>query len=196
MNRIEFKNLEPIYRKWKYNKETKSLFDIKEDEYLSHFICDEVIIDDLISMTLMNKEKIYVSFINHLEKVLRKDSKIIFNERDNIISGINILKLNSVTFNKNGSCSTHIPKFLNTLLKKDYDLNCCRFRIAITSDRFENDNKIEHIFLENKKSFYNAENKIREEVYDGTNSFIINYLGNNTEIKKLNYLYDCKLKGF
>lgn len=193
MNKIKFKNLEPVYRK--YKEETKELFDIKEDEYLSHFICDEVIIDDLISMTLMNKEKIYVSFINHLEKVLRKDSKIIFNEKD-IISEINILKLNSITFDKNGNCFTHIPKFLNTLLEKDYDLNCCRFRIAITSERFENNNKPEYIFLENEKDLYNSENGVREEVYDGTNGFVINYLGDNTDIKKLEYLYNCKLEEF
>lgn len=39
MNRIEFKNLEPVYKKWKYNEETKRLFDIKEDEHLDldHF---------------------------------------------------------------------------------------------------------------------------------------------------------------
>ena len=114
MNKIEFKNLEPVYRK--YKEETKSLFDIKEDEYLSHFICDEVIIDDLIFITLMNKEKVIVDFINYMEKLLKKDPKIIFNEKGNIISGINILKLNSIIFDKNGNCSTHIPKFLNTLL--------------------------------------------------------------------------------
>lgn len=147
-------------------------------------------------MTLMNKEKIYVSFINHLEKVLRKDSKIIFNESNNIISGINILKLNSITFDKNGSCSTHIPKFLNTLLEKDYDLNCCRFRIVMTSDRFENNNKPEYIFLENEKDLYNSNNRIRKEVYDGTNGFVINYIGDNTDIKKLEYLYNCKLGDF
>ena len=193
MNKIEFKNLEPVYRK--YKEETKSLFDIKEDEYLSHFICDEVIIDDLISITLMNKEKVIVDFINYMEKLLKKDPKIIFNEKD-IISGINILKLNSIIFDKNGICSTYIPKFLNTLLEKDYDLNCCRFRIAITSDRFENNNKPEYIFLENEKDLYNSENRIREEVYDGTNGFVINYLGNNMDIKKLSYLYNCKLEEF
>ena len=193
MNKIEFKNLEPVYRK--YKEETKELFDIKEDEYLSHFICDEVIIDDLISITLMNKEKIIVDFINYMEKLLKKDPKIIFNEKD-IISEINILKLNSIIFDKNGNCSTHIPKFLNTLLKKDYDLKCCRFRIAITSDRFENNNKPEYIFLENEKDLYNSENRIREEVYDGTNGFVINYLGDNTDIKKLGYLYNCKLEEF
>ena len=193
MNKIEFKNLESVYRK--YKEETKSLFDIKEDEYLSHFICDEVIIDDLISIILMNKEKIIVDFINYMEKLLKKDPKIIFNEKD-IISGINILKLNSITFDKNGNCSIHIPKFLNTLLKKDYDLNCCRFRIAITSDRFENNNKPEYIFLENEEDLYNSENRIREEVYDGTNGFIINYLGDNMDIKKLEYLYNCKLEEF
>lgn len=194
MNKIEFKNLEPVYRK--YREETKELFDIKEDEYLSHFICDEVIIDDFLSITLMNKEKVIVDFINHMEKLLKKDPKIIFNEGNNIISRINILKLNSITFDKNGNCNTYIPKFLNTLLEKDYDLNCCRFRIAITSDRFENDNKPEYIFLENEEDLYNSENRLREEAYDGTNGFIINYLGNNTEIKKLEYLYNCKLKDF
>lgn len=193
MNKIKFKNLESVYRK--YKEETKSLFDIKEDEYLSHFICDEVIIDDLISITLMNKEKIIVDFINYMEKLLKKDPNIIFNEKD-IISEINILKLNSIIFDKNGICSTYIPKFLNTLLKKDYDLNCCRFRIAITSDRFENNNKPEYIFLENEEDLYNSENRIREEVYDGTNGFVINYLGDNTDIKKLKYLYNCKLGDF
>lgn len=194
MNKIEFKNLEPVYRK--YEERTKELFDIKEDEYLDHFICDEVIIDDLISITLMNKEKVIVDFINYMEKLLKKDPKIIFNEKGNIISEINILKLNSITFDKNGSCSTHIPKFLNTLLEKDYDLNCCRFRIAITSDRFENNNKPEYIFLENEEDLYNSNNRIRKEVYDGTNGFVINYIGDNTDIKKLNYLYDCKLREF
>lgn len=196
MNKIEFKNLEPIYRK--YEERTKRLLEIKENEYLDHYICDEVIIDDLLSITLMNKEKIYVDFINHLASLAKEDpkTKIIFNEADNIISDINILKLNSVTFNKNGICSTYIPKFLNTLLEKDYDLNCCRFRIAITSKRFEYDNNPEYIFLENEKAFYNSENKIREEVYDGTNGFVINYLGDNTEIKKLEYLYNCKLEDF
>lgn len=193
MNRIEFKNLKPVYRK--YREETKELFDIKEDEYLSHFICDEVIIDDLISITLMNKEKVIVDFINYMEKLLKKDPKIIFNEKD-IISEINILKLNSIIFDKNGICSTYIPKFLNTLLKKDYDLKCCRFRIAITSDRFENNNKPEYIFLENEEDLYNSENRIREEVYDGTNGFVINYLGDNMDIKKLEYLYNCKLEEF
>ena len=198
MNKIEFKNLEPVYKKWKYNEETKRLFNIKEDEHLDldHFICDEVIIDDLISITLMNKEKVIVDFINYMEKLLEEDPKIIFNEKDNIISGINILKLNSITFDKNGRCSTHIPKFLNTLLEKNYDLNCCRFRIAMTSDRFENNNKPEYIFLENEEDLYNSNNNLRKEVYDGTNGFVINYIGDNTEIKKLNYLYDCKLEDF